>query len=67
MASLGSLLARLACRRSIPICGLGSMFAENPSPLPDATTDAMVVYDIFNCAEQKEGTRSKRESPSFQA
>jgi hypothetical protein len=49
----------------MPICGLGSMLAWNPSPLPDATTDAMVVYGIFNCAEQKK--EQEQESPSFQA
>jgi len=51
IASLGSLLARLACRRSMPICGRGSMLGEYPSPLLCATTDAMVIYGIMRGSE----------------
>lgn len=48
IASFGSLLARLACRRSMPICGRGStMLGEYPSPLLCATTDAMIIYGIM--------------------
>ena len=46
----------------MPICGRGCMFAENPSPLPDATTDAMVGLRHFHSCKAK-GKRSEKESP----
>ena len=68
IASLGSLLARLACRRSMPICGRGCMFAENPSPLPDATTDAMVDLRHFHALQGEKGKRQEeRVTVCFQA
>jgi hypothetical protein len=72
IASLGSLLARLACRRSMPICGRGSMLGEYPSPLLCATTDAMVNYGIMrviqwsmkNEREQEKGRAGRKKSSS---
>jgi hypothetical protein len=41
------------------------MLTANPSPLPGTTTDAIVVYGIFDRAKQRE--EQEKESPSFQA
>jgi hypothetical protein len=62
IASLGSLLARLACRRSMPICGRGStMLGEYPSPLLCATTDAMIIYGIMRGIDSVERRQEKNE------
>lgn len=52
----------------MPICGRGCMFAENPSPLPDATTDAMVDLRHFHSLQSGKGRKQEeRVTVCFQA